>query len=750
MASVSGSDVGITFAINERSGIPESSGKEKRDLDGWCKEVRNRIDPKKLYIHTKTHGYYANIPCSFDIETTSFTAGKERLACMYCFVVGVYGKVFVGRTWDDFRDMCDIIIRDFSVSPEAHLILWVHNLAYEFQFIQKRFRWAEVFALADRQPVKAQTSEGLEFRCSYRLSGYSLKYVGEHLLKYKVRKKAGDLDYDLVRSPETPLTAKEWGYVYNDGLVVMAYIQEEIERNKGKITNIPLTKTGYVRRYVRNKCLYENDGHRGKHGKYTLYRENMKALTMTEEEYKMVHEAFQGGFTHANSFYSCQTYDNVASYDFTSSYPAVMVMEKYPMGRGIPYVPTDEDDFEKKLKYYGSVFYVRIEGLEAELMGDHPISQSKCLDYDRDSMVTDNGRVVSCRYVTMCITNIDWEIIRKFYSFDAFDVGKMYIYDMDYLPKDFVKAVVSMYKDKTQLKGVEGREAEYMHRKEDLNSCYGMCVTDIVRDDYTYGNDSGWHQQSQGSMSQQIEKYNTMPNRFLAYIWGVFVTAYARRNLFTAIEECGLDYLYSDTDSVKIMFADSHKQYFDDYNSNVVSKLRKACRRQGIPIEDVMPKTVTGKVKVLGQWDYEGTYRYFRTLGAKRYLYETQDGKIHLTVSGVQKKAGEDYLIRKFGDDAGAFDAFRDDLVFPAVYWWDGKKVYEDGQKRPDKAVRFSATGKYTYLYVDEPYQAVMTDYLGNASVVSELTCAHMMPASYSLSLTDEYMSYIMGRTYER
>lgn len=731
--------------------MPSSPDEETEALRQWCRAVRNSYDPKKLYIHTKNHGDYVNIPCSFDIETTSFTAGIDRLACMYCYVVGVHGRVFVGRTWEQFATMVHAIESEFSVSAGSHLILYVHNLAYEFQFIQKRFSWAEVFALADRQPVRAVTSGGLEFRCSYRLSGYSLRYVGEHLLKYHVEKRVGDLDYDLARSPETPMTEKEWGYVYNDGLVVMAYIMEEMERNKGKITNIPLTKTGYVRRYVRSECLYDKGSHhKSTTRKYTLYRETMKRLTMSDDEYVMVHKAFQGGFTHANALYSCNTYDNVSSYDFTSSYPAVMVMEKYPMGKGMKYVPKDADDFNKKIRTYGCIFWVRIEGLEAEIMGDHPISLSKCEKYDADSMVTDNGRVVSCKYVTMCITNIDWDIIRDFYTMDSFTVGTMWIYSMDYLPSDFVKAVVSMYKDKTQLKGVKGMEAEYMHRKEDLNSCYGMCVTDIVRDDYSYDSFLGWHQKDCGSVASQIDKYNKCVTRFLAYIWGVFVTAYARRNLFTAIKECGLDYLYADTDSVKIMFAESHRQYFDDYNNNVIAKLRKACLRQGIPFDDVAPKTVDGRTKILGQWDYEGTYKYFRTLGAKRYLYETKDGKLHLTVSGVQKKAGEDYLLRKYKDDAGAFDAFRDELVFPAVYWWDGTRVYEEGEKRPKEATKCTATGKYTYIYVDEPYKALLTDYKGNTSVVSELTCAHMQPASYSLSMTEEYMSYILGRAYDR
>ena len=66
------------------------------------------------------------------------------------------------------------------------------------------------------------------------------------------------MDYSLIRHSNTELTEKELGYCINDVLVVVAYIQETIER-EGNITKIPLTKTGYVRNYTRNNCMYNGD-----------------------------------------------------------------------------------------------------------------------------------------------------------------------------------------------------------------------------------------------------------------------------------------------------------------------------------------------------------------------------------------------------------------------------------------------------------------------------------------------------------
>lgn len=316
-----------------------------RSNDEFLSEIERQVCFYDL-IGTNKKIKYFNVPASFDIETSSVQSSGLKMSLTYEWSFGINGIVTVGRTWEEYEELIRNVENLFGTSENVRLIVYVHNLSYEFQFMRKIFEWDKVFSLDVRKPVYAITKTGIEYRCSYKLSGYNLETVGKNLQKYKVEKMSGDLDYSKVRHSKTPLTEKEWQYCVHDVLVVMAYIQEKIESD-GDITKIPLTKTGYVRNYCRNNCFYLYKSHKRGGWKYKQYRQLMRNLTLTPDEYNQLKRAFQGGFTHANAVYSGRILENVGSFDFTSSYPYVMISEKYPMGRGEHIQITSSEQFER-------------------------------------------------------------------------------------------------------------------------------------------------------------------------------------------------------------------------------------------------------------------------------------------------------------------------------------------------------------------------------------------------------------------
>ena len=667
---------------------------------------------------TREKAMVYNVPAAFDIETTSFyTSEDEKAACMYEWTFGINGYVIIGREWSELMTMFQAIVEHLQLSPEKQLYIYVHNLGFEFQFIRKRFEWVKVFSSDSRKPIEALTVDGLMFKCSFMLSGYALAKLGDELQKYKVEKMVGDLDYSLKRHSGTPLTAKELKYCENDVRVVMAYIQEQIE-TEGNITKLPMTKTGYVRRYCRDACLYKAKSHKKGGRKFKTYREYMEGMQITSPfEYDQLKKGFQGGFTHANAYWSDVELENVASYDFTSSYPYVMVSEMFPISTGREVKLHSYDEFTGYLKRYCCLFNIRFYNIVSQIPYENPISSSRC--GIKGNYVLDNGRVVWADELTTVLTEQDYSIIQYAYKWDKCEISHFRIYEKGYLPTDFVKAILKLYSDKTTLKGVKGKETEYLFAKGLLNSCYGMAVTDIVRDEQVYTAAHTWEVQK-ANVDEALEQYNKSKKRFLFYPWGVWVTAYARRNLFTGIFEFKEDYVYSDTDSVKVLNADRHRAYIEAYNKKCRLKLERACQHHGISFEAVEPVTIKGEKKLLGVWDFEGVYTRFKTLGAKRYMVE-KDGKISITVSGVNKKVAVPYLLEQYGHD-GVFKAFDNGLYIPPEY-----------------------TGKNTHTYIDEARDGVLVDYMGTLGEYHELSCTHLEEADYSMSMSKQYLDYLLG-----
>ena len=636
---------------------------------------------------------------------------------MYAWVFGINGKCIRGRTWREFLVNLEMLTRHYTINLNRRFIIYVHNLSYEFQWLQKYFKWHKVFALDSRKPLYAITEGGIEFRCSYLLSGYSLETLGKNLTKYKVTKKVGDLDYSMMRHSQTPITEKEWGYILNDGLVVMAHIQEEIER-LGDLSKLPLTKTGYVRNLCFEKCLKGDN-------RYD-YAKSIKSLTLTPETYKMLKDTYSGGFTHANVNYVDRIVSNVHSFDFSSSYPSVMIAEKYPMSKPIPTTIHSEEDFIKYLTKYCCMFEITFYNLTAKVNYENYISLSRTKK--AENYLLNNGRIIEADLVKMCITEQDYFIIEQLYDWDCIEIGKFYRFYKGYLPKDLIVTILELYRDKTELKGVEDKIVEYLVSKGMINSVYGMCVTDPCKNDNVYDG-NGWHTDL-ADIDKLISKYNSSASRTLYYPWGVWVTAYARKNLFTGIIEFKDDYVYSDTDSIKVLNINKHREYIDAYNNEVISKINKCLEHYDISTELAHPKTIKGVSKPLGVWDYEGEYSRFKTLGAKRYITE-QNGELSITVAGVNKYSGAKYLKCKYGDNTNIFNNFVEDLYFPPEYDSDG--TIENG------------SGKLCHTYIDENIEGDMVDYMGNEYHYKELSCVHMENTDYTMGLDAMFAKLIHG-----
>lgn len=582
---------------------------------------------KKGIVKSGKHKMYQRHPMTFDIETSKIPTDDDGHyeAFMYIWQVCIEGNVVFGRRWEELQEFMNNVVNAYKLSEEERVVVYVHNLSFEFQFIQDYFKFTDVFAMASRSILTAKTAH-LEFRCSYKLSNMSLAKFIENTPNTLHYKGVDDLDYQTVRTPDTPLTEIEYGYCFNDVKGLYECVMELLKEDN--IATIPLTSTGYVRRDCRNAM------NKNKNNRKMFLRSRLTLL-----QYKLLRECFRGGNTASDRYLTNLILKIVGSYDLSSSYPFQMIAREYPLGKWNYGVIPDIKTLEEYNSRYCTIARYTFKNIH--LRDEKPIPyipQSKCLALGDDREIY-NGRILHADFLTISMTNIDFDIVKEQYEYDELAVEEFHYSRKGLLPKELRDTIMYYFEKKSKLKGDEDHYYEYMKSKNKLNSIYGMTVTNILNTEIEYHDGEYTEKKmTEEEMQEALDKYYKNHRSFLNYSWGVFVTAYARRELEDGLNIAGLDTIYCDTDSVK--FIGNHDREFEEYNE----RLNKECEEKGIRNYT----EVNGKRFYMGIFDKEKGYDEFITLGAKKYAF-MQNGKLGITVSGLSKKKGAEELERKGG-----------------------------------------------------------------------------------------------------
>lgn len=616
---------------------------------------------------------YVNDIMTFDIETTTDMSQETPFGFMYHWQACVAGILVYGRRWEEFQEFINEITEKYHLDYYRRIVCYVHNLSFEFQFMREMIGDKEIFAVDKRKVLKCTTLSGIELRCSYKLTNMSLYKAGLNEKGVQYLKQKDDLDYRKYRTPDTELTDTEFSYCMMDVYSLYWIIVNRLKNEHDNLETIPLTSTAYVRRACRRAT--EKDPY---------YRDMFKANLMSEQVYTLLKQAARGGDTHANRYLSGKIIHDVDSFDVQSSYPAMMCLRKFPTTKFVPYGSVEtKDELEELCANKACLFQVILTNFNVKRDALMPyVSYSKTLECPGAKL--DNGRVLESDYVYMTITDIDWKIIKKQYTYDGIYVDQMHIADYGYLPDSLLSVVKDYFRQKTVLKGEIARakrksrmqdvadlEYDYMKSKNRLNGIFGMCFTDPVRDIITLLEDGTWGS-AKGDIKKQLEHYNKSRNSFLVYAWGIWVTCHARLHLNRLVELTGEGTIYCDTDSSKAANVDL--RLIESENAKIIAE----CERRGAYAD------YDGKRYYMGIYEHEtagNQYQEFITLGAKKYCYTDKKG-LHLTVSGVSKETGAQELkdIRNFANgfvfekSAGNTLYYNDSV--PGYIIIQGEKIY--------------------------------------------------------------------------
>lgn len=642
---------------------------------------------------TKMKKSYRDIIITFDIETSLIPFTDHSHMYIWQMQIGNIGTVF-GRTWDEFIKFCAELILDMG--ENQYIVVYVHNLSFEFQFLAGiyNFTMDEVFAVKSRKVIKCEMFEHIEFRCSYALTNMSLEEFTKKMKVEHVKKPGEDIDYKVYRTSTTPLDDKAMQYCQNDVLGLYEALTVQLNNDGDNLYTVPMTSTGYVRRETKQALRLVN-------------RNYVRNQIVPYEIYLLLREAFRGGNTHANRFYSGQILHDVKSYDRASSYPDVQCNQLFPIAefkRGQDSIKYVLALIEKNRPFICRVAFDNIR-LTDKFWPIPYLSKDKSRNIKGG--LFDNGRILSAEHAETTVTDVDLKILFDEYSFDNVYVSDVYYSRYGKLPPAYIHNIEKYFRGKTSLKGTDD-DYNYMKSKNLLNSIYGMSAQDPVKQSILY--DAGNFRLDTVPNEELYNKY--MKRAFQPYQWGVWTTAHARKALEDGIKIAGHNCIYVDTDSVKFI----GDAVFSEFNKRAINLSKQS---------HAFADDIKGKTHYMGVYEQEQTYARFKTLGAKKYVYEYEDGEVHCTIAGVNKKLGGKELMnvsRETGKDP--LQLFTDGFVFKLA--GGNEVIYNDFPN--DEEIELYTNGK----------KEIITR---NESIID---------SEYTLGITDEYAALLAECELER
>ena len=404
-----------------------------------------------------------NVFSAFDIETSTIWRNKKRElydvhSFMYTWQFQIEEYTVKGRTWDEFftwlqvlYDAISKIRKDNKLDLNPFLIVWVHNLSYEWTFLSGLYPFTndECFFRDTRKPIYCRMFDTFELRCSYIQTNLSLSALCKQT-GVEEKLSGQKFDYDKIRFPWTLLSDFEQEYCTRDVESLVKAMKYRVQMSGDNLVTVPLTSTGYVRRDCKEALKYQ----------YL----DMRDLKPGEKEYRLLRKAFRGGNTHANRYYVGQIVPDVYSYDISSSYPTQQLTQLFPM-KPFKWLDIEQRKPEKRIERvftfiglgYAVVGTYQFKGLRLKNKREPIpyISLSRC---DAINCKLDNGRVLEADYIEMSLTEIDLEIVLEQYTFDMINIIEAMVARKDYLPESYRNVILNYYIKKTALKGDTSEE----------------------------------------------------------------------------------------------------------------------------------------------------------------------------------------------------------------------------------------------------------------------------------------------------
>lgn len=453
-------------------------------------------------------------------------------------------------------------------------VVLVHNLGFDMYALAPYLSKHDVKVLAKtaRKPISIQVLDddgkaAIVFLDTLGLFMKPLSVMGEEC---GMPKAVGDWDYDLVRTPETPLTEDELHYARQDTITLLCYmsyfLRQNPDINPHDIGMRVQTKTGVVR----SKRLKHLGNLKGKKLKKSVQQywhlQNKSMMPETDDELFTMHASTRGGFTfcaknNASRVFHAKDGMRIESYDSTSQHPGQMCSHLYPIEfkevdserLGLMFESCKLVKIERVLDhwakpfpfaFYGAFVFTNLrpkagslwerEGIyplaSARIGGNFPIFDNEANASYRDAIgdmgykdsaqnaVCNFGKLESASECVLYLTELEAWIVNQCYDYDAVEAQHGYYSSTFRKPSDLsILSVMRFYRAKDALKEFMG--GYQPGKTNDVSGIEGLFPDSFVT-----------HCEQGKADAQELKDYYFLAKSDLNALFGIEATNECRRD----------------------------------------------------------------------------------------------------------------------------------------------------------------------------------------------------------------------------
>lgn len=424
----------------------------------------------------------------------------------------------------------------------APAVIYTHNLKFDGSFIidyllKSNFKYTDkqdinsnefsTLISADGQfynikftlPTKSKKRKRtLEFRDSSKKIAGSVRQIA---ISYGLPILKGEIDYIAERPVDYIATDEEIAYIHNDTEIVARVLTTQYDKNMQK-----LTSSGDA------MFLYQSIV--GKH-----FRDIFPILDLEVDDF--IRSSYRGGVCQVNEKFKEKIIDTpVYCYDVNSMYPAQMSYKPLPYGTP---------------KYYKGK-YVANEAFPLYIQRIQVCCKLK--ENYRPTILLKNNILFSNEYLNdtngelleITVTSIDLELLLEHY--EVYQIRYIDGYMFRASTNLFKNYVLPLYKKKCETKGAEKQTIKIL-----LNSLYGkFAMNPRHRSKIPY------FDKEENCTKYKLADLEITDPYYTAV--ASFITAWARKTLFNAIQANIEYFVYCDTDSVHLTRRELKNGIIDD------------------------------------------------------------------------------------------------------------------------------------------------------------------------------------------